>query len=46
MAFICGPEPMMLAIAAALRDHGLTDEQIKFELFASASPAGRLARRP
>jgi ring-1,2-phenylacetyl-CoA epoxidase subunit PaaE len=36
MAFICGPEPMMLAIAAALRAHGLRDDQIKFELFASA----------
>jgi ring-1,2-phenylacetyl-CoA epoxidase subunit PaaE len=36
MAFICGPEPMMLAIAAALREHGLRDDQIKFELFASA----------
>ena len=36
MAFICGPEPMMLAIAAALRQHGLRDDQIKFELFASA----------
>ena len=36
MAFICGPEPMMLAIAAALKEHGLRDEQIKFELFASA----------
>lgn len=34
-AFICGPEPMMLAIAAALREHGLKDSQIKFELFAS-----------
>lgn len=34
-AFICGPEPMMLAIAASLRDHGLRDDQIKFELFAS-----------
>lgn len=34
-AFICGPEPMMLAIAAALREHGLNDTQIKFELFAS-----------
>ena len=34
-AFICGPEPMMLAIAQSLRDHGLTDAQIKFELFAS-----------
>lgn len=43
-AFICGPEPMMLGIAAALRDHSLTDEQIKFELFASAQP-GRLQRK-
>ncbi len=43
-AFICGPEPMMLGIAAALRAHGLTDEQIKFELFASAQP-GRVVRR-
>lgn len=40
-AFICGPEPMMLTIAAALRDHGLEDGQIKFELFASNQP-GRL----
>ncbi|WP_306005090.1 1,2-phenylacetyl-CoA epoxidase subunit PaaE [Aquicoccus porphyridii] len=40
-AFICGPEPMMLGIAKALRDHGLGDAQIKFELFASAQP-GRL----
>lgn len=37
-AFICGPEPMMLAIAQALREHGLKDEQIKFELFASSRP--------
>ncbi|MDU8926245.1 2Fe-2S iron-sulfur cluster-binding protein [Alisedimentitalea sp. MJ-SS2] len=37
-AFICGPEPMMLGIAKALRDHGLDDSQIKFELFASAQP--------
>ncbi|MDH7798990.1 MULTISPECIES: 1,2-phenylacetyl-CoA epoxidase subunit PaaE [unclassified Beijerinckia] len=36
MAFICGPEPMMLAIASSLREHGLRDDQIKFELFASA----------
>ena len=43
-AFICGPEPMMLGIAKALRDHGLSDEQIKFELFASAQP-GRLQRK-
>ena len=38
MAYICGPEPMMLSIARALRDHGLKDEQIKFELFASSQP--------
>ena len=43
-SFICGPEPMMLGIAAALRDHGLIDDQIKFELFASAQP-GRLKRK-
>jgi ring-1,2-phenylacetyl-CoA epoxidase subunit PaaE len=43
-AFICGPEPMMLAIAAALRDHGLRDDQIKFELFASSQP-GRARRK-
>lgn len=44
LAFICGPEPMMLAIAQALRDHGLNDEQIKFELFASSQP-GRSTRK-
>lgn len=43
-AFICGPEPMMLGIASALRSHGLTDAQIKFELFASAQP-GRIKRK-
>ena len=37
-AFICGPEPMMLGIAASLRAHGLTDAQIKFELFGSSQP--------
>lgn len=35
-AFICGPEPMMLGIAASLRAHGLRDDQIKFELFGAA----------
>lgn len=39
-AFICGPEPMMLAIARALRSHGMPEESIKFELFASGRPAG------
>jgi ring-1,2-phenylacetyl-CoA epoxidase subunit PaaE len=43
-AFICGPEPMMLTIAASLREHGLTDEQIKFELFASSQP-GRAKKK-
>ncbi len=43
-AFICGPEPLMLVIAEALRDHGLSDDQIKFELFASSQP-GRAARK-
>ena len=43
-AFICGPEPMMLAIAAALREHGMRDDQIKFELFASSQP-GRARRK-
>ncbi|MEO0862079.1 MAG: 2Fe-2S iron-sulfur cluster-binding protein, partial [Pseudomonadota bacterium] len=42
-AFICGPEPMMRAISAALSAHGLSDDQIKYELFAAAQP-GRLAR--
>lgn len=40
-AFICGPEPMMLGIVKALKEHGLDEAQIKFELFASAQP-GRL----
>ncbi|MBV7378072.1 2Fe-2S iron-sulfur cluster-binding protein [Maritimibacter dapengensis] len=43
-AFICGPEPMMLGIAAGLKAAGLGEEQIKFELFASSQP-GRLAKR-
>ena len=44
MAFICGPEPMMLAISEALSEHGLSKDQIRFELFASAQP-GRLPRK-
>lgn len=43
-AFICGPEPMMLTIAQSLREHGIADGQIKYELFASAQP-GR-AKKP
>ncbi len=43
-AYICGPEPMMLAIAASLREHGLRDDQIKFELFASGQPGRARAK--
>lgn len=38
LAFICGPEPMMLAVSESLRAHGLDEGAIKFELFASAQP--------
>ena len=41
-AWICGPEPMMLGIAAALKAAGLGDDQIHYELF-SAPQQGRLA---
>ncbi len=44
-AFICGPEPMMLAISSALESHGLSKEQIKFELFGAAQQ-GRLKQPP
>jgi ring-1,2-phenylacetyl-CoA epoxidase subunit PaaE len=40
LAFICGPEPMMLAVADALKSHGLPETAIKFELFSSPR-AGR-----
>ena len=43
-AFICGPEPMMLAIAESLKAHGMNPDQIKFELFGE-SQQGRLAKR-
>lgn len=38
LAFICGPEPMMLTIAAGLKAKGIPEEHIKFELFASGQP--------
>ena len=41
-AWICGPEPMMLGIAAALKTAGLGEDQIHYELF-SAPQQGRLA---
>ena len=43
-AFVCGPEPMMLAVAEALKAHGLASERIKFELFASGQQ-GRAKKR-
>lgn len=43
-AYICGPEPMMLAISTALKKHGLPKEDIRFELFASGQP-GRAKKR-
>ncbi len=44
LAFICGPEPMMLAVADALKAHGMDEAAIKFELFASAQP-GRARKK-
>lgn len=44
LAFICGPEPMMLAVADALKSHGMDPSAIKFELFASAQP-GKAKKR-
>ncbi len=42
-ALMCGPQPMMEAITRALKDHGLNDDQIHFELFKSDQP-GRAPR--
>ena len=38
MAFICGPEPMMLAISKSLKENGLDASKIKYELFATTKP--------
>ena len=38
MAFICGPEPMMVAISDSLKENGLDASKIKFELFAATKP--------
>ena len=43
-AFICGPPDMMLQVADSLRERGLDQRRIKFELFATAEP-GRRARK-
>lgn len=44
-AFICGPQAMMVDVAASLQEHGLDKHQIKFELFAAAD-AGQHRRMP
>jgi ring-1,2-phenylacetyl-CoA epoxidase subunit PaaE len=33
MAFICGPPPMMHTVAASLRQYGLGEDRIRYELF-------------
>ena len=42
-AFICGPEPMMVAIRDSLAQHGLPKDRIRYELFAG-SQHGRAKR--
>ncbi|MAV47076.1 MAG: phenylacetic acid degradation protein [Alphaproteobacteria bacterium TMED89] len=44
-AYICGPEPMMHDIAASLREQGLNETQIRFELFGSTPKPRRSAAR-
>jgi ring-1,2-phenylacetyl-CoA epoxidase subunit PaaE len=40
-AFICGPQPMMMTVNAALRAHDFSQQQIKIELFATPEMAKR-----
>ena len=42
-ALICGPEPMMWTISAALEAHGVPEDKIRMELF-GASQQGQLAQ--
>lgn len=37
-AYICGPKPMMLKITKSLQDHGMSNDQIMYELFAGDQP--------
>lgn len=46
VAFICGPEQMMHAVAAALEKHGMPKEKIKIELFAASIPKHEHHPRP
>lgn len=36
--YICGPQPMIDAASSALRDMGVADEKLKFELFTPSTP--------
>lgn len=45
IAFICGPQDMMLGVAQSLEEHGLDKRQIKFELFATSTPSRRSRSR-
>ena len=38
VAYICGPESLMQLVATSLRQHGLSDQQIRYELFAASQP--------
>lgn len=41
LAFICGPEDMMLGVSEALQAHGMAKSNIKIELFAASVPQHR-----
>lgn len=44
-AYICGPEEMIHSVKAALIEEGLTEAQVKFELFTSSVPAGVIKKK-
>ncbi len=46
LAYICGPEPMMLGIVEALKQHGIDESRIKYELFETAAATGQRAEQP
>jgi ring-1,2-phenylacetyl-CoA epoxidase subunit PaaE len=46
VAFICGPEDMMLGVSAALQEAGLPKQNIKIELFAASIPKHQHKPRP
>jgi ring-1,2-phenylacetyl-CoA epoxidase subunit PaaE len=44
VAFICGPQSMMLAASQAMQDAGIAKERIKVELFGTANTGERATR--